>query len=46
MEMGLQPEEHELEAVAAQGLLLCLQDAVRSLQENKVRSVTNFNPKV
>ncbi|CAM6093235.1 unnamed protein product [Calypogeia fissa] len=37
------PEENELEAIAAQGLLVCLEDAVRSLKANKGLSMVMDN---
>lgn len=36
----IQPDPEELEFTAAQGILVCLEDAIKSLTDNQVRSVT------
>lgn len=37
--MFFQPESEELKSTAAQGILLCLEDTVKNLRENKVSSL-------
>ena len=36
----IQPDPEELEFTAAQGILVCLEDAVKSLTDNQVSSMT------